>query len=317
VATRRAIWTGSISFGLVNIPIRLYPATASHDIPFHQFQAKTGQRIHHKRVAEGSGREVPYQQIVKGYELSRGKVVLIDPEELATLEPKKNRTIEIEQFVELREIDPILWDKTYYVGADGAHGAQKSYELLRRAMQETEKVGIGRFVMRTKEYLVTVRPFGRGLALETMFYADEIRDQREAAGDPPSATIPAREVAMAKQLIEALSQPFDLKKFKDTYRDRVKQLVEKKARGEDIVVEEAPEEPAGVVNLMEALKASLERKPPARRGARSASASNGSNGKARAQRTQRKSARQASKRPNPRARAAGRGARKSKESPAA
>jgi DNA end-binding protein Ku len=258
VATRRAIWSGSISFGLVNIPVRLYTATVSHDISFHQFQAKTGQRIHHKRVAERSGREVPFDQIVKGYEVRKGRVVLVDPEELEALEPKKTRSIEIEQFVELHEIDPIVWDRAYYVGSDGSGGAQKSYQLLRRAMEETGRVGIGRFVMRTKEYLVTVRPYGRGIALETMFYADEIRDQEEAAGELPRANIAAREVAMAKQLIEAMTAPFDLKHFKDTYRDRVKELVEKKARGEEIVVEEAAEEPTGVINLMDALKASLE-----------------------------------------------------------
>jgi DNA end-binding protein Ku len=257
MATRRAIWSGSISFGLVNIPVRLFTATASHDIAFHQFQARTGQRIHHKRVAERSGREVPFQDIVKGYEVSKGKVVLIEPEELETLEPRKNRTIEIEQFVALQEIDPILWDRTYYVGTDDSQGAQKSYQLLRRSMEETEKVAIGRFVMRTKEYLVTVRPFGRGLALATMFFADEVRDQEDAAGAAPKASVSPRELTMARQLIDALSAPFDLKKFKDTYRDRVQELVKKKARGEEIVVEAQPEEPAEVVDLMEALKESL------------------------------------------------------------
>jgi DNA end-binding protein Ku len=257
VATRRAIWSGSISFGLVNIPVRLYTATVSHDISFHQFQAKTGQRIHNKRVAERSGREVPYDQIVKGYEVAKGKVVLVDPKELEALEPRRTRTIEIEQFVELSEIDPILWETTYYLGTDEAAGARKSYMLLRKAMQDSGKVGIGRFVMRTKEYLVTVRPFGSGLALETMYYADEIRDQEEAAGSQGKAAVNPRELQMARQLIEALSAPFELKKFGDTYRDKVEELLKKKARGEEIVYEERPEEPGQVVDLMEALKASL------------------------------------------------------------
>jgi DNA end-binding protein Ku len=258
MATRRPIWSGSINFGLVNIPVRLFTATVSHDFAFHQFQAKTGQRIHHKRVAERTGREVPFEQIVKGYEVGKGKVVLIEPEELEALEPKRSKTIEIEQFVELGEIDPILWDKAYYVGAAEGAGASKSYALLRRAMLDASKVGIGRFVMRTKEYLVTVRPFGRGLALETMFFADEIRDQTEAAGEPPKVTVSERELGMARQLIEAMTAPFDLKKYQDTYRDRVKELLRKKARGEEIVVEEEPEEPGKVVDLMAALKASLE-----------------------------------------------------------
>ena len=220
----------------MNIPVRLYTATASHDISFHQFQAKTGQRIHNKRVAERSGREVPYEQIVKGYELAKGKVVLVDPKELEALEPKRTRTIEIEQFVELSEIDPILWETTYYLGTDESAGARKSYLLLRKAMEETGKVGVGRFVMRTKEYLVTVRPFGSGLALETMYYADEIRDQEEAAGLPGKAAVSPRELQMARQLIETLSAPFDLKKFGDTYRDKVEKLLQKKARGEEIRV---------------------------------------------------------------------------------
>jgi DNA end-binding protein Ku len=257
VGKERAIWTGAISFGLVNIPVRLYTATKSHDVAFHQFEEKTGQRIHVKRVAERSGREVPYQKIVKGYEVSRGKVVLIDPKELEVLEPRKTRTIELEQFVDMHEIDPIHWDQTYYLGPENNPGARKSYELLRRAMEEKQRVGIGRFVMRTKEYLTTIRPLGPGLALETMFYPDEIRDQNEAAGALKKITVAPRELAMAKQLIDSMDEPWDPRKLKDTYRDRVLELIRKKARGEEIVREEAPEPGGGVIDLMEALKASL------------------------------------------------------------
>jgi DNA end-binding protein Ku len=257
MAAGRAIWTGSISFGLVNIPVRLYTAISPHDIGFHQFQAKTGQRIHYKRIAERSGREVPYEQIVKGYELAKGKIVLIEPEELETLEPKKTRAIEIEEFVNLDEIDPMIWDQTYYVGPDQGAGAAKSYEVLRRAMEDMGKVGVGRFVMRTKEYLTTVRPLGPGLVLETMFYADEIRDQEEASHLPKKPTVSARELALAKQLIGALETKWDLNKFEDTYRDRVRALIEKKARGEEIVREEEAEPEGQVIDLMEALKASL------------------------------------------------------------
>jgi DNA end-binding protein Ku len=269
-----------VSFGLVNIPVRLYTATASHDIHFHEYQARTGQRIHHKRVAEKSGREVDFKDIVKGYEVSRGKVVLLDPDEVAALEPRKTRTIEIEQFVDLADVDPIVWDATYYLGP-GDKGGAKSYELLRRAMVDSGKVGIGRFVLRTKEYLATVRPLGKGLALETMHFPDEIRAQEDVITElPGKVAVTPKEMALARQLIDSLSAKWDHGKFEDSYRDRVVALIQKKARGEAIEVEEAPEPSGKVVDLMEALKASLEsgngkpaskaagkprRKPPRRR----------------------------------------------------
>jgi DNA end-binding protein Ku len=253
----RSLWTGAISFGLVTIPVRLYPATVSHDVAFHQYEQKTGRRIHLKRVAENTGREVPYQKIVKGYQVSKGKVVLIEPEELEVLEPKKTRTIELEQFVDLQDIDPIYWDRAYHVGPDSHPGARKSYELLRRAMEETGRVGIGRFVMRTKEYLVTIRPLGDGLALETMFFPDEIRDQSEVVSGGKKLAVSARELDMAKQLIASFEQKWNPKGLEDTYRDRVMELIQKKARGEEIVVEESPEPQGEVIDLMQALKASL------------------------------------------------------------
>jgi DNA end-binding protein Ku len=269
VGKERALWTGAISFGLVNIPVRLYSATVSHDVAFHQFEEKTGRRIHVKRVAERSGREVPYQKIVKGYEVSKGKVVLIEPKELEALEPKKTRTIELEQFVDMREIDPLYWDQTYYLGPEDHPGARKSYELLRKAMADLERVGVGRFVMRTKEYLTTIRPLGPGLALETMFFADEIRDIEEVVGPAKKVAVAPRELEMAKQLIKSLEDKWNPRKFEDTYRDRVMGLIHKKARGEEIVREEEPEPSGQVIDLMEALKASLGK---AGKGARSAAA---------------------------------------------
>ena len=254
---RRSLWSGALSFGLVNVPVRLYTATVSHDVRFHEYQVGTGQRIHHKRVAEKSGREVDYDHIVKGMEVGRGKIITLEREEIDSIEPKKSRTIEIEQFVQLAEIDPIVWDTTYYIGPTDDGGAAKSYELLRRAMEETGKVGIGRFVMRTKEYLATVRPLGRGLALETMHFADEIRSQAEVGAVSTRAAVAPRELALAKQLIDSLTDEWNHKKFEDTYRDRVQALIAKKAKGQKIEVEEAPEETGQVVDLMEALKASL------------------------------------------------------------
>jgi DNA end-binding protein Ku len=277
---RRPVWSGALSFGLVNVPVKLYSATASHDVRFHEYQAKTGQRIHHKRVAEKSGREVPYEQIVKGYEVGRGKVVLLDPEEIQALEPRRTRTVEIEQFVDLADIDPIVWDSPYYLGpAD--ESAAKSYELLRRAMLDTGKVGVGRFVMRNKEYLVTVRPLGRGLVLETMHFADEIRDPKEATELPSRVNVTGKELGLAKQLIEALTTKWDHSQFQDSYRDRVTGLIQKKAKGQKIVVEEPPPEQGKVVDLMEALKASLQGGP--------------SNGHARGRDRRRKSSRRRSR----------------------
>jgi len=263
----RAIWTGAISFGLVNIPVRLFTATKTHDIAFHQVEEKTGKRIHYKRLAEGTNREVPFKQIAKGFEVAKGRTVVIEPEELAAIEPKKTRTIEIEEFVNLDEIDPVHWDQTYYVGPEDRAGAPKSYALIRRAMEETGRVGIGRFVMRTKEYLVTLRPFGVGLALETMFYADEIRaiDAVVPASVKHTAVSP-RELALAKQLIEAREAHFDAREFKDTYRARVLDVIRKKGRGQEIPQEAPEEEPGQVVDLMEALKASLGRSKRAAKG---------------------------------------------------
>jgi DNA end-binding protein Ku len=264
VANERAIWTGAISFGLVTVPVRLFSATKSHDIAFHQFESKTGKRIHNKRVVEGGNREVPFDSIVKGYEVSKGKVVLIEPKELDALAPAKMRTIDIEHFVDVHEIDPMYWDTTYFVAPDERAAAAKSYVLLRKAMEETERVAIGRFVMRTKEYLVTIRPLGAGLALETMLFADEVRgiDDVIPAGVKKVAA-PPQQVALAKQLMKTLETTFNPKQYKDTFRDSVMDLIKRKSRGEEISteVEEAPEAP--VVDLMEALKASLSgnRKP--------------------------------------------------------
>jgi DNA end-binding protein Ku len=253
----RALWTGAISFGLVNIPIRLYTAVKSHTVRFHELQEKTGQRIRHKRVAESTGREVAHENIVKGYEVSKGKFVMIAPDEIDAIEPRMTRTIDIEAFVDLAEIDPIVWNQTYFVGPGKEGGAAKSYELLRKAMDEMGKVGIGRFVMRTKEYLATIRPLGRGLALETMYYADEIRPFDQVADLPARTSVAPQEMTLARQLIDSLAAPWKHEKYRDTFRERVMELVQRKARGEEIAIPEAPEKPAEVVDLMQALKASL------------------------------------------------------------
>jgi len=260
----RAIWSGAISFGLVNVPVKLYSATSPKTVRFHQLSGKTGARIKQKRVDAVSGEEVEYEDIVKGYELSPDHYVMIDPDELEALDPKATRTIDIEDFVDLDQIDPIYYDHSYYL-APGAGGA-KAYRLLLDAMKESGKVAIGRMVIRSKQQLCALRPVdGAGgaaesvLALSTMLFGDEVLspdrlDELEAADDSPPSE---RELAMAQQLVDSLSSDFDPGKYHDEYRERVLALIERKASGEEITVQPQAEEPAAAPDLMAALEASL------------------------------------------------------------
>lgn len=261
----RAIWSGSVSFGLVTVPVKLYSATSSHRVDFHQFQKDTGQRIRYQRVAEESGEEVDYEDIVKGHEIEKGRYVIVTPEELEAVEPSRSRTIDIEDFVDLDEIDPISWNKTYYLGPAPDVGAEKPYVLLHRAMRETNKVGVARFVMRGKQYLATVRPIGEVLGLETMYFADEVRGTDAVENLPGDVALTDRELSSAEQLIDSLAGPWDPEKYRDTYRDRVLELIERKVRGEEIVVEHEEEAPE-VADLMEALRASVEQAKQRRAG---------------------------------------------------
>lgn len=252
----RSIWSGSISFGLVNVPVKLYTAVSPKDVRFHQLEEGTGARIRQKRVSAETGEEVPYERIVKAYEISPERYVVITPEELDALDPKATHTIDIEDFVELDQIDPIHYERAYYLVPDGA-GA-KAYTLLREAMRESNKVAVARMVLRTKQYLVAIRPLGSALCLETMLFPDEVVPQSQLDGLPgPGAEISERELAMAKALIDSLSGDFDAAKYHDEYRERVRELIERKAEGQELVTEAAAAEPAKVVDLMAALEASL------------------------------------------------------------
>lgn len=278
----RPIWTGSISFGLVNVPVKLFSATSSHNVSFHQLDAKSGSRIRYKRVAEETGEEVSWDDIVKGYEVSRGEYVTITGEELESVQPTRTRSIEIDEFVELDEIDPIVWNKTYYLAPQEDVNAERPYALLMRAMEETGKVAVGRFVMRSKEYLVTIRPMKSVLALETMYFADEVRSLSEVEGAPVKAEPNKKELEIAEQLIASLSGKWEHKKYRDTYTDEVMGLIERKAKGEKIKVSPRKEEPDRVVDLMQALKRSLEaRKGSGAAGGNGANGAKGSNGKKR------------------------------------
>jgi DNA end-binding protein Ku len=253
----RPIWSGSISFGLVNVPVKLYSATSPKEVRFHMLHDKDGGRIQQKRVCSIDGQEVPWEHIVKGFEVSKGRYVTVTQEELAAFNPKATRSIDIEDFVDLHQIDPVYYDHSYYLVPD--RGAARPYALLLEAMKRTGKVGVGQFVLRTKQYLAAVRPLGKALALSTMLYADEVVDQDELEGLPGSDAKPRdKELHMAEQLVESLAAAFDPKKYKDTFREQVLALLEKKAEGQEIVAEPAEEEPRGkVVNLMDALAKSL------------------------------------------------------------
>ena len=271
-AMARAIWSGSISFGLVNVPVKLYTAVEQKDISFHQFEKDSGERIRNKRVAEKDGHEVDYDDIVKGYEVSKGNFVIVTPDELEAAAPEQTKTIDIEDFVDLHEIDPIYFEKTYYLAPDKGAGAGKAYALLRKAMEESEKVAIGRFVMRTKQYLAAVRASGKVLMLETMYFPDEIR-KADSVGELPADRVDKRELEMAERLIDSLTTAWKPEKYKDTYREEVLEIIEAKAKGKEIVVDDEAPAQAKVVDLMAALEASLEAaRGGAKRTARSSSA---------------------------------------------
>jgi DNA end-binding protein Ku len=253
----RAIWSGAISFGLVNIPVKLYSAVNRKTVRFHQLDREDNQRIQQKRVNPRTGEEVPYENLVKGYELAPDRYVIITPEELESLEPQKTRSIDIEDFVELAEIDPIYYDHPYYLVPD--KGAGKAYKLLLEAMKDSGKVAIARVVIRSKENLVAIRPLDGMLTMETMLFSDEVipSDGIEDIPADGEAKTSARELEMAKQLIDSLTSDFEPGKYRDEYRDRVLEMIERKAEGEEIVVEAPEEEPQKVPDLMAALEASI------------------------------------------------------------
>jgi DNA end-binding protein Ku len=253
----RAIWSGAISFGLVNVPVKLYSATSPKTVRFHQLSSKTGARIRQKRVDSSTGDEVAYEDIVKGYEITPDRYVMIEPEELEAFDPKATRTIDIEEFVDLVEIDPIYYDHNYYLAPTA--GGAKAYRLLLDAMREAGKVGIGRVVLRSKQQLCALRPTGDVLTLTTMLFGDEVLppDRIDELDDLADAGATDRELAMAQQLISSLSADFDPAKFRDEYREKVLELIERKAAGEEIAVQPEAEEPAAAPDLMAALEASL------------------------------------------------------------
>ena len=272
------MWSGAISFGLVNVPVKLYSAVSKKTVRFNQLNAETGNRIQQKRVDPETGEEVSYDQIVKGYELTKDRYVVITPDELDSLDPEKTRTVDIEDFVDLDEIDPVYYDHPYYLVPD--KGATKAYGLLLGAMKQANKVAIARVVLRSKEQLVAIRPAGDVLMMETMLFHDEVVPSHDIEDLPDGKELKAtdRELKMAQQLIDSLSSEFDPTSYRDEYREKVLELIEMKASGQEIAVQPDAPEPAKVPDLMAALEASLAavKDPEAGKKKKSDSASNGS-----------------------------------------
>jgi DNA end-binding protein Ku len=255
----RAIWTGSISFGLLNVPVKLYSAVSRKNVSFRELRQSDGSRIRHKRVAEADGEEVPYDEIVKGYEVSPEQYVVVTRDELEEIDPKRTRAIEIQDFVDLDDIDPIYFDHPYYLGPD--KGAEKAYSLLVKAMSDARKVAVARFVLRNREHLAAIRPASNVLTMATMRFADEVVAPDELGDDvvpQDRRKLEKREVDMAKQLIDSLTSDFDPGKYRDEYREELLSLIDRKAQGESVVepVSQEPK-PTKTPDLMAALEESL------------------------------------------------------------
>jgi DNA end-binding protein Ku len=255
----RAIWSGSISFGLLNVPVKLYSAVARRGISLREIRESDGARIRHRRVAEGTDEEVPYEKIVKAYEIAKDRYIPLAKSELEALAPQKSRAIEVQDFVDLAEIDPIYFDSPYYLGP--AEGAARAYSLLAEAMEESGKVAIARFVFRNKEHLAAIRPAGGVLTLTTMRFADEVVPPSELEDVLPAEKpkVAKREVQMAEQLIESLTRGFDPGAYRDEYREQLLAMIERKAAGEEIVAAPEGEEPEATKapDLMAALEESI------------------------------------------------------------
>jgi DNA end-binding protein Ku len=256
----RAIWSGSISFGLLNVPVKLYSAVSKQTVRFRELREGDGSRVKHKRVAESDGKEVPYEKIVKGYEYAPDQYVVLTKDELADLEPQRSRAIEIQDFVDLDDIDPIYFEQPYFLGPD--KGAARAYALLVQAMKESRKVAIARFVLRNKEHLAAIRPMDDVLTLTTMRFHDEVTSPSDLDGEVFDEEKPKkpdqRELEMAKQLIGSLTSDFDPDQYRDEYREELLDLLERKAAGKEVV--SAPTEepkPTKAPDLMAALEESL------------------------------------------------------------
>jgi DNA end-binding protein Ku len=256
----RAIWSGSISFGLVNVPVKVYAAVRDHAVHFHQVDKDTGSRIRYQKVAEKTGEPVDDKSLELGYEISDHQLVVMDPDELAALRPGTTQTIDITEFVDLHEVDPVFYQRTYWLAPDGK-AAERAYRLLVAALEDRSEVGIGMVVMRNKQYLAAIRPREGALAMSTMRFADEVLARSTVEAIPPSRAEPAaNELRLATQIVDSLSDSWEPAKYHDTYTDEVQALVKRHEKGQDVVVEaQSPAAAqANVTDLTQALQASLD-----------------------------------------------------------
>jgi DNA end-binding protein Ku len=254
----RPVWSGTISFGLVNVPVKAYTAVRDHDVHFHQLDKKSGSRIRYQKVAEKSGREVDPDEIEMGFEVSKGRYVTFDKDELEEIRPKSTNAIEVTDFVALDEVDPIYYERTYWLGPDG-DAAKRAYQLLLAAMEERERVGIGTVAMRNKQYLTAIRPLDGVLAMSTMRFADEIVPRSDIDALPSRRSKPeSKELKMALQLVDSLATDWEPEQYRDTYAEELRDRIEAKEKGKEVVAEEPEERGADVIDLSEALERSLD-----------------------------------------------------------
>jgi DNA end-binding protein Ku len=255
----RPVWSGAVSFGLVNVPVKAYPAVRDHDVHFHQIDKSTGARIRNRKVSAETGKEVEADDIEMGFEIEDGRYVSFDKGELDELRPASTRTIDVTDFVALDDVDPIYYERTYWLAPDESDASKRAYQLLRAAMEERGKVAIGTVVMRNKQYLTAIRPLDGALAMSTMRFADEVVPRSDVEEVPDRRTKPdAKMLRMATELVDSLAADWDPDQYRDTYTDELRKRIKAKEAGEEITTEPEAEPEGKVVDLMEALQASVE-----------------------------------------------------------
>lgn len=259
----KSIWDGTISFGLVNIPVNVFPATQNNEIHFHFLHEEDSGRIHNERVCDICGKKVPYSDIVKGFEYEKEKFVTLNPEDFEKVNPENAKTIDILDFVEAEEIDPMYFDKAYYVVPDKK--GIKAYTLLREALKKSKKVGIAKLIFRTRENLAAIKANGNALMLDMMHFDSEMRDKSELKFPAEKSTLQKKELLMAEQLIDSMTVKFEAAKYKDTYEENLRKLIDKKLKGHEPKTKAKKKNATNVIDLMSRLKASLKQQTPAKK----------------------------------------------------